>query len=189
MTVNVSRHGLYWTTGVERYHPGMQLRIAFPYSSAHDSISASEDRGEVVRTESLGEKSTGVAVILLGPHHTARGASGGPITERRVVPRYPLSATAIVVDPHSKMRLQARCSDISLAGCYIDTLNPFREGTSAELRLSKEQEVFETAARVTVSHVGMGMGLSFHVLTSTQTSVLVEWLSGKGGERFRLVWP
>jgi len=75
--------------------------------------------------------------------------------------------------------LQARCSDLSVAGCYIDTLNPFPAGSTVHLHLSNEQRAVETDAQVITTHMGMGMGLVFDGLEPEQTLGLVDWLSNK----------
>ena len=115
--------------------------------------------------------------------------SRGAAKERRLASRHPFSAAAVVVDPRASMRLQARCSDLSLGGCYLDTMNPFAEGTFAQLELRTAETVFEAVARVNSSHVGMGMGLGFQDLTSEQTSVLAHWLGGEQGERLQIAVP
>jgi hypothetical protein len=197
VTVNASRQSLYFTTASEHYHLGMRLRVTFPYNSAHDSVTASEADGEVTRTERLPDKRVGVAVELRGPAHTAGSSAGtagpsvsrGAVGERRLASRYPFSAGAVVVDSHASMRLQARCSDLSLEGCYIDTLNPFPEGTLAHVELRRAERVFEAVARVNSSHMGMGMGLGFQELTPEQTSVLVHWLCSEHGERLWVAGP
>jgi len=184
-TVNATRQSLYFITTREIYRVGMRLRVTFPFNSAHDSAAASEVDGEVVRTEYLPDNRIGVAVDLQVTAHTARSsppkskpsASGGSVAERRIVPRRPFSADAEAVDTHASIRLQARCSDLSLEGCYVDTINPFPNGTLLHIKLQTGDRVFEANARVNSSHLGMGMGLCFQRLTADQKSVLAQWLN------------
>ncbi len=191
MTVNASRHGLYFVTTSDQYYAGMHLRITFPYHSEHDSLTASAESGEVVRMVSLGGERTGIAVRLHSQHEAGQevkkpiaviknelGTGGQAIKENRGDARHPLMATATLVDPSSGICLEARSSDLSLGGCYVDTLNPFRQGTAVELRLTQGARILELAAQVAVCHMGMGMGLSFDALTSEQTSELITWTSG-----------
>lgn len=76
------------------------------------------------------------------------------------------------------MRISARTSDLSLHGCYIDTLNPFPKETQVQLRLTKNDQHLELQARVTACHMGSGMGLMFEQLTPEQDAILSGWLEG-----------
>jgi PilZ domain len=176
-TINASRQGLYLVTTSEHYHRGMRLRVTFPYDSAHDSGTTSEENAEVTRIERIGDSRFGVAVQL---QSKARGTSGA---ERRLASRRPISAAAVVVDSDASLRIEARCSDLSMRGCYVDTLNPFPVGTDSRIELQMAGAVVATRARVNCSHVGMGMGLSFHGLTTDQESVLSKWLNNDRVER------
>src|SRR5450631_3768849 len=106
VTVNASRQNLYFTTTSERYRPGMCLLVTFPYDFAHDDIAATEDAGEVMRTERLPDRRIGVAVQLRKPAHAARSAVGtvrpfislGAVAERRITTRQPFSSEALVAD-------------------------------------------------------------------------------------------
>jgi PilZ domain len=175
-TVNASRKGLYVVTTNEYYQKGMRVRVTFPYDSAHDSVTASEENGEVTRIERLDDGRIGVAIQLPGA-----GRSAG--SERRIASRRPVSAAAVVVDTHASLRLEARCSDLSMQGCYVDTLNPFPLGTDSHIELQMDGAVVATRARVNCSHAGMGMGLSFQELTPDQKSVLSKWLTNERVER------
>ncbi len=62
-TLNVSRDGLYFTTSLEHYRVGMLTAVTFPYSPV-DPVKT-EEMGEVVRVERLGDGRTGIAVRFL----------------------------------------------------------------------------------------------------------------------------
>lgn len=184
-TVNASRGGLYFTTTSGRFYPGMRLRITCPYNSRHDQIavSESEESGEVRRIESMPGEKLAVAVQLGGATHRARVQAGEatrdsvrPGSERRLAERQPFSATATVIDPRSDTRLTTRCSDLSLTGCYADTLNPFPERTVVYVELRCAEGTFEASARVSVTHAGMGMGIVFTEVSPEQMAVLAGWL-------------
>jgi len=192
-TVNASRQDLYFTTSSGHYNLGMPLRVTFPYHCAHDNIAASEDHGEVTRIERLADNRLGVAVLLRRAGETEQSRPKAAVAvpplaaakpgERRLARRRGFSAAATVIDRSSGMRLDARCSDLSLAGCYLDTLNPLPNGTLAHVQLRRGDRVFESVARVNSRHVGMGMGLGFHELTREQAALLSDWLSSEQGER------
>ena len=65
------------------------------------------------------------------------------------------------VEPKSNAKISGRTSDISLGGCYVDTINPFPAETIIKIRLTNERETFEADAKVVLSKVGMGMGVAF----------------------------
>jgi hypothetical protein len=97
--------------------------------------------------------------------------------KRRSVRRCPLVASAEVTEPRSGTLLSARTSELGLGGCYVDTLNPFPEGTLVELRILRDQGVFETKAKVAYCDPRFGMGLAFTEMTPEQRSVLEDWLA------------
>lgn len=81
--------------------------------------------------------------------------------EQRKHPRYAFTATIEAIEQRSQTRIKGRTSDLSLGGCYVDTISPFSQGTIIHLRISKGNVAFKTKARVAYSLNGMGMGLSF----------------------------
>jgi hypothetical protein len=93
------------------------------------------------------------------------------------VRRCPLVASAEVTELHSGALLSARTSELGLGGCYVDTLNPFPEGTLIGLRILRDQGVFETKAKVVYCDPRFGMGLAFTEMTPDQRSLLEAWLA------------
>jgi hypothetical protein len=103
---------------------------------------------------------------------------GGPQpAKKRAVRRCPFVASAEVIELSSETRLSARTSELGLGGCYIETLNPFAEGTVVQLRIVRDQGVFESKARVVYSHGNFGMGLAFTDMAPKQRSLLEDWLA------------
>jgi PilZ domain-containing protein len=96
--------------------------------------------------------------------------------ERRRSPRFPFIASAEVRAENNSSRLAARVSDISAAGCYIDTINPLPHGTLVRVKIFNETQSFEAAATVAYSLAHLGMGLSFSEVPPNSMSVLREWL-------------
>lgn len=174
-TLNASRDGFYFITPTEHYYEGMRLRVTVPYGPSAGSGSW-EDNGEVVRAERRADGRLGVAVLISRPSNQSSLARRPKDGERRLGLRHPFSAPVEVVESGSGARLTARVSDLSLEGCYIDTLNPFPVGTTVLLRLLKGKNLFETQAQVSSCQLGLGMGLAFVDLKCDQRSVLVSWL-------------
>jgi len=102
--------------------------------------------------------------------------------ERRRGSRYPVTATVEAVDLKSGTRTQARTSDLSRGGCYVDTTSPFPVETTVKMRLRKDTHSFEVEARVVYSLVGMGMGLAFTGADPEQVEVLKRWIGELSGE-------
>lgn len=97
--------------------------------------------------------------------------------ERRRSPRFPLVASAEVHAEDAGSRLDARISDISAAGCYVDTINPLPDGTSVRLKIINESQLFEASATVVYAHTHLGMGLKFAEVPPNSHSVLKNWLA------------
>lgn len=97
--------------------------------------------------------------------------------ERRTVPRYPLIATSEILESSSAMRLTGRISEISRKGCYVDVLNPLPVGTEIQLRISRDNGSFSTAAKVIYADQGMGMGVAFVNTAADQLQILDAWIS------------
>jgi hypothetical protein len=97
--------------------------------------------------------------------------------KQRAVRRCPFVASAEVIELGSGTLLSARTSEIGLGGCYVDALNPFPENTLVELRIRRDQGVFETTAKVVYCDPTFGMGLAFTDMRPDQRSLLEAWLA------------
>ena len=100
--------------------------------------------------------------------------------ERRAHPRYPFTAGAEVMDARSGARLNARVSDLSLGGCYVDSISPFTVGTEVKLRIIKDASSFSSQAKVV--YAAVGMGLMFTAIEPEQRWMLEKWLAELRGE-------
>jgi hypothetical protein len=96
--------------------------------------------------------------------------------ERRETRRYAFICPAELLDLGGNTRISARTVDLSLHGCYIDTLNPFPVGTRVRLQLVKNDRREEFRAEVASCHMGSGMGLIFEQLTPAQKETVLSWL-------------
>jgi hypothetical protein len=67
----------------------------------------------------------------------------------RCKPRYPFLADRKLVEENSGARMTSEISDLSLTGCYVDTINPLPDETLVHLRIFTEAHAFlAPAARV-----------------------------------------
>jgi hypothetical protein len=106
------------------------------------------------------------------------------MTDRRAAARYPLILVAEVTGLTDSAVLNARSSDVSRSGCYIDTLNPIPVGSQVQVRLVRGEETFEAAARVMYVCPGLGMGVMFDKnVPEEKLAVLDRWLAAAASSR------
>src|ERR1019366_8619259 len=117
------------------------------------------------------------------PAPTAQESHEGMGPERRGAKRFPFTAAAEVIDLRSKARVTGRSSDLGAGGCYVDTLAPFAVGAAVQIRLERDQLVFEARGVVTYALVSMGMGLSFIDIKPEHRAVLKTWVAELNGEK------
>lgn len=102
--------------------------------------------------------------------------------DRRIHPRYFLTADAEVVEPRTRTRFTGRATDISVGGCYLDTLSPLPVGTAIYIRLTRGDETFQSKASITYFLTGMGLGLSFMETLADQSAILSRWIAHLSGQ-------
>jgi hypothetical protein len=102
--------------------------------------------------------------------------------ERRRYPRFPLVAQVEAFEPKTNIQISGRTSDISLEGCYVDTINPFSEGAVIRITITTDKLSYEANATVVFSQVGMGMGVTFTSAEKTQFQIYQKWIDQLGGK-------
>ena len=96
------------------------------------------------------------------------------VVERRS-PRFPFIASAQVVETRTEARLQARTSDLSREGCYLDMLNPLPTGTRLKINVTHRNQELDAVGLVVHSELNVGMGVQFEEID--QRAVIDAWLS------------
>lgn len=81
--------------------------------------------------------------------------------ERRYAPRYPFVALAELSDEERSIHLQARVSDLSLSGCYIDMIHPLPAGTQIVLYVTDDSGSFQARGQIVYSLPNLGSGVAF----------------------------
>jgi len=100
------------------------------------------------------------------------------MSDRRDSPRFALTLVAVVTELSTSMILNARTSDVSASGCYIDTLQPLPMGTQVNVLLRSGDEIFEAPARVMYMCPGLGMGVNWGLNLPEKTLAILErWLA------------
>ncbi len=166
LTQNASRKAIYFFTELNRYYKGMRVRVTSPHDPSAGAVNL-EQIGEVVRVHRR-EDGYGVAVALLacaqlastqpdGPRPVASSTSmqGTPIattapSERRCATRLPFIAPVEMVEMCTGSRIQARTSDLSAQGCYVDTLNPLPVGAAVRLQIHRAGLILDALAKAGV---------------------------------------
>jgi|SRR5271165_5472563 len=77
VSVNASKHGIYFTTKRSSYYKGMRVFVTFPYTSAHDPMN-SEYLAEVVRIDTMPNGKFGIAVDLKMSVNMSSNTKPGP---------------------------------------------------------------------------------------------------------------
>jgi hypothetical protein len=98
----------------------------------------------------------------------------------RANPRFPFSAEAEAT-LQDGTSVDAQVFELSVRGCYIDTVKPIPVGTELQLRISNGMSMCELPARVIYMHPGygmgvFGMGVVFEDLPPEQRLALEAWL-------------
>lgn len=102
--------------------------------------------------------------------------------ERRRNLRFPFTAMVEATETKTGMKIIGRTSDLSLGGCYVDTLSPFPVGTETKIWIQREKETFEAQAKVIYSSIGMGMGLAFISAQAKHVRLFQKWLLEISGQ-------
>jgi len=100
------------------------------------------------------------------------------IVDRRAAPRYALVLAVEVIEVATKTKLNARTTDVSRVGCYIDTLNPISAGQVVSVRLQHGDNILELRGKVVYISPSLGMGVVFdEPIPPEKLELLDVWLS------------
>ena len=95
------------------------------------------------------------------------------MADRRGARRFSLILVAEILLIPGDSRINARSSDISGTGCYIDTLSPLPRGSRVRARFTQNSENFDSVGVVAYVSAGLGMGIGFdEPIPPAQLSIL-----------------
>lgn len=106
--------------------------------------------------------------------------------ERRRTIRYPFVASAELIDEESQTQLSVRVTELSLYGCYFDTVNPFPVQTRVLVKIVTRLVFFEAHGTVIYSHQNLGMGVAFQQVHPYFLKILQRWLMDAERTRLKL---
>ena len=96
------------------------------------------------------------------------GLLSGSSADRRDLGRQACSLGADVYRPESSAPMRCTLSDIGTGGCYVETTDPFPEGTAVEIVVRAETLKLCIAGRVKSVNRGFGMGVQFSLRNADQ---------------------
>jgi hypothetical protein len=91
--------------------------------------------------------------------------------------RFVVNAAAEIAPENSpSATVSVRATEISLHGCYLETLAPFAELSPVFVKIFYENEYFEAKGTVIYVKPAQGMGLEFRELKPHCRVVLQKWI-------------
>jgi hypothetical protein len=91
--------------------------------------------------------------------------------------RFAVNAAAEIAPENSpSATVSVRVTEISLHGCYLETLSPFAELSPVFVKIFYENEYFEAKSTVIYVKPAQGMGLEFRELKPHCRVVLQKWI-------------
>jgi hypothetical protein len=91
--------------------------------------------------------------------------------------RFVVNAAAEIAPENSpSATVSVRATEISLHGCYLETLSPFAELSPVFVKIFYENEYFEAKGTVIYVKPAQGMGLEFRELKPHCRVVLQKWI-------------
>jgi hypothetical protein len=77
----------------------------------------------------------------------------------------------------TEQQLAAHTEDLSLFGCFVETVAPFPAGTKVRLRISHSGENLIAQGTVAYSRNNGGMGIAFTSIEPSCVPILDAWLN------------
>jgi hypothetical protein len=96
--------------------------------------------------------------------------------ERRRTPRFPFDATVEVLEKGAQTGVNARVTELSLYGCYVEMPDPRPKGTQLLLKVYSDGRYLESYGSVLYSQPSQGMGVGFQNVNPHYLMVLKQWL-------------
>jgi PilZ domain len=97
-------------------------------------------------------------------------------SQARRCPRYPFYASAEITEIETHTKLNARTSEVSRYGCYVDMMNPLRIGMGLLMRVTYDEQSVNISGRVIYSQPNVGMGVAFETFGPGHERTLEKWL-------------
>ena len=115
----------------------------------------------------------------LGP--TSMVGETWPAHDRRRYPRYQCSGTLELKTADSGMPMSLRIADLSLGGCYGETMSPLSIGTEVQMVLNVGNFIIPVKGVVRTCHTSMGNGIGFTQIEPEDWKKLAALVGQLGG--------
>ena len=99
-------------------------------------------------------------------------------SERHRPPRHQIAVRIELTDIHSGKHISGHTKDLTLFGCFVETVTPLPQGTKVRLKMSRGGTQLVAQGRVTYSRPNSGMGIAFVTIEPSSLPVLDAWLAG-----------
>lgn len=96
--------------------------------------------------------------------------------ERRRTPRFPFIATTEIIEKPGQPGINARVTELSLYGCYVEMPHPLEKGAPLMLKIYSEGRYFESNGIVLYSQPNSGIGVGFQNVNPHYLTTLKRWL-------------
>ncbi|HLX86050.1 MAG TPA: PilZ domain-containing protein [Terriglobales bacterium] len=96
--------------------------------------------------------------------------------ERRKNARFPVNVPVEIHTEGSDIPIRCAISELSLDGCYVETMFPFPNGTSLDLKLQLEEDAVLITATVITSFPQVGNGFQFVQILPEDREVMRAYL-------------
>lgn len=106
----------------------------------------------------------------LGSVSAAFGSWTGP--ERRQFARHACRFEAQATDEEGSVTMPGKITDVSLGGCYFETLSPFPAETPVQLSFKLDDAAMDLSGRVCSSQLGTGMRIEFTAMSPAEFEAL-----------------
>jgi hypothetical protein len=80
-----------------------------------------------------------------------------------------------LTDIQPEKHISGHTKDLSLFGCFVETVTPFPEGTKVRLKMSRGETQLVAQGRVTYSRPNSGMGIAF---VTIEQAACPSWMRG-----------
>jgi len=84
-----------------------------------------------------------------------------PEQERRERPRVKVRVPVEIFVENSESPMRGATADLSLSGCYVETMFPFPIGTALEIKLQAGEDTLLVLAKVVTCDPQVGNGMQF----------------------------
>ena len=99
--------------------------------------------------------------------------------ERRRAPRYPLIATAEIIEPQTNLRLRGRTADLSLVGCYVEMRNALPVRTEIRMQIIHNDAIFSALGVIAHCQPNTGIRIRVTDVQLDQHEILEKWFAAR----------